>query len=705
MSGARALLAMLALAALAGEGAWGAESAAPGTAAWLQEEAAQARATLDRIPGRPALLARIRALSGASTSVRDIAVEAGRVFYLESAPGRDTPALCVRDGFAGRERVLADPRRRADGSDDAAIDWFSAAPDGRHVAFGLSRGGTADSVLHVLDVEDGRDLPLEIDRARLNRHLAWSPDGRSFYYARLPEDAAGARGDAHARIYRHVLGRETARDEVVFAPGVGGALDVPERSIPWIVLPAESRYAFAVVATPHDRDIAVHVALQRDLASGRPRWRKIVGAGDEVMAIEAGKNDVYLLSRRDAPRHRILRLAAGAEGLAGARVLVPEGDAVIESMGLARDALYLRTMVAGVDRLERVRLGFLGGPGTREFVRMPFDVAIAEIVADPRRAGAYLRLEGWVQPPAVVEVDARTGDVRDTRLQPGPAADFSAIDEVRLYAPAADGTRIPITLLYRKSTRLTRDNPTLLLGYGSYGDSQSPRYDPARLAWLEQGGVFAVAHVRGGGEYGDTWHDAGRGAAKRNTVDDFIVACEFLEQYGFTNRNRLAIDGAGAGGIPVGGALVRRPDLFAALIARDPLLDPLALEAGPELAAFGSAATAEDRERIRAISPYAQVREGMPYPGVLIAVGMNDPDADPAQAARMAARLQQATTSGNPVLLRVDFAGGDPLAASGARREEALADIYAFALWQLGDARFQPGPRPPPAAPTRPAPG
>src|SRR6185503_18502947 len=172
-------------------------------------------------------------------------------------------------------------------------------------------------------------------------------------------------------------------------------------------------------------------------------------------------------------------------------------------------------------------------------------------------------------PPQVVEVDARTGDVRDTHLQPRPAADFSSIDEVRLYAPAADGTRIPITLLYRKSTRLTGDNPTLLVGYGAYGDTQSPRFDPARLAWLEQGGVFAVAHVRGGGEYGDAWHEAGRGAAKRNTVDDFIAACEFLEQYGFTNRNRLAIMGAGAGGIAVGGALVRRPDLFAALIVRD----------------------------------------------------------------------------------------------------------------------------------------
>ena len=661
-----------------------------------------ARELLDRIPGRAALLARIRALGDASPAVRSLSMEAGRVFYLETPAGAPGPVLCVRDGFDGAPRVLVDPRARPDGGPGTTIAWYSASPDGHHVAFGLARDGAAgEALLHVMNVDDGRDLPFEIDRAADNRDLAWQPDGKSFYYARAPETQPPGASGANVRIYRHVLGRETARDEVVFAPGVGGARDIPEIVQPWLVLPRESRHAFALARSAPGAPIAVHVALQKDLAAGRPRWHEIASIADEVMAIEAWHDDLYLLTRHGAPNRRVLRVAAGADDLSKAKVAVPEGDAVIESMGLARDGMYLRTMVAGVDRLERMRFGLLAS-GTREFLRLPYDMAISELVTDPRRNGAVLRLDGWTRPPEVAEVDARTGDVRNTKLVPPAAADYSSIDEVRLYAPASDGTKIPITLLYGRSTRLTADNPTLLSVYGAWGDPGSPAFDPARLAWLERGGVFAVAHVRGGGEFGDAWHAAARGATKATTVSDFIAVCEFLERYGFTNNNRLAIEGTEAGGIPVGDALVRRPDLFAAAILRDPILDLPALETSAigraRLPEFGSTANAEDRERLAAISPYGQVREGMPYPAVMLSLGIGDPAVDPAQAQRMAARLERATTSAKPVVLRVD-SGIER--GPRARREEELADVYAFALWQLGDPQFQPAPPAPPQAPAK----
>jgi len=675
---------------------------APAAPAVASAQRSPARELLDRIPGRAALLARIRALGDASPAVRDLSVEAGRVFYLKTAAHAPGPVLCVRDGFEGAERVLVDPLARADGGPGTTIAWYSASPDGHHVAFGLGRDALAGTaVLHVLDVDHGRDLPFEIDRAAENGHLAWQPDGKSFYYARAPEaQAPGAEG-AHVRIYRHVLGRETARDEVVFAPGVGGARDIPEMVEPRLVLPRESRYAFALVRSRPGAPVAVHVALQKELAAGRPRWHEIATTADEVVAIEAWHDDLYLLTHRGATNRRVLRVAAGAEDLAKAKVAVPEGDAVIEAMGLARDGMYLRTMVAGVDRLERMRFGLLAS-GTREFLRLPYDMAIAELVTDPRRNGAVLRLDGWTRPPEVAEVDARTGDVRNTNLVAPAAADYSSIDEVRLYAPAPDGTRIPVTLLYERSTRLTADNPTLLTVYGAWGDPASPVFDAARLAWLERGGVFAVAHVRGGGEYGDAWHEAARGATKARTVSDFIAVCEFLERYGFTNNNRLAIEGMEAGGIPVGDALVRRPDLFAAAILRDPILDLAALESSAagraQLPEFGSAESAEDRARLAAISPYAQVRDGMPYPAVLLSIGVDAPGVDPSQARRMAARLEHATTSGKPALLRVD-SGLEP--GPRARREEELADVYSFALWQLGDPQFQPAPPAPPQAPAK----
>ena len=680
---------------LAGDDPFGSleEATRPESKAFFQEQAAHARERLDRIPGRAAMLARIRELSDSGTSITALAVTAGsRVFYLKLAPRQASPVLCMRESLAGAERVLVDPERFTRGASRAAIDWFSPAPDGRHVAYGVSLSGSENSVLRVFAVDGARDLPFEIDRARFNQALGWHPDGQSFYYARIPEANSGLRRDANIRVYRHVLDRDTARDEIVFASGVGGARDVPEFVYPSILVPFESRYAYAIARDGVRNEIAVHVAEARDLAAGRPRWHKLVGHDDEVTAIEGWKDDLYLLSHRNAPRYRVLRVKGDARDLTAAKILVPQGDTVIKDMALARDALYLRTMVAGVDRLERVPLGLLGAKAP-EYVRTPFDNAITQLVAHPRVEGALLRLQGWIEPPAVMQVDAK-GNIRNTRLQPPQTADFAGMDEVRLYAPAHDGAKIPVTLIYRKSTTLTGKNPMLLTGYGSYGVTLSPDFDPARLAWLERGGIFAIAHVRGGGEYGEPWHQAGRRATKINTILDFISVSEFLVSYGFTSPGRLAILGTSAGAIPVGGALVRRPDLYAAMVARVPVMDMTRFESMPggpaNVPEFGSAATPEGLESLRIMSAYQQVKDGTAYPAVLLTAGINDPRVAPWQPGKMAARLQKATTSGKPVLLRIDFESGHGRGSTRAQRDEELADIYSFLLWQMGDAQFQP---------------
>ena len=702
MSRAARLRALAAGAALCALGAGAADASAdpyrfledardPRTEAFFREQAARTAERLDQVPARAQMLGRIRALSAAATRVSAIAVTPGRVFYLRQAPGALAAALCMREGFAGAERVLVDPDTLGGQGQHPAIDWFVPSPDGRHVAYGVSRGGSEESVLRVIAADTRLELPFEIDRARFNAALAWHPDGRSFYYARYPEGNPAARRHAGIRIYRHVLGRDPDRDEIVFAPGVGGARDVPELAIPSLHLPTSSRHAYAIVREEARRDIAVHVTDQRNLAAGRPQWRKLIGFDDGALAVEGWRDDLYVLSRRGAPRHRVLRLNA-ARDLASARVVVPEDEVVLQSMALARDALYLRTMLGGVDRLEKVPLGLLGAKKP-EFLRIPFDHAIRELVADPRENGAVLRLEGWMEAPKVMQVEARGGNLRDTGLQPPSAADYSSMDEVRLYAPAHDGARIPVTLVYGKSTRLTGANPTLLVGYGAHGVAVAPSFDPARLAWLERGGVFAIAHVRGGGEYGEEWHAAGRGGSKINTVRDFISVAEFLVRYGFTNPARLAIQGTGAGGIPVGGAVVRRPDLFAAAVGRGPAMDMLRYEAMPG----GASAIAEFRPaggdgdgHLRDISAYHQVKDGTAYPAVLLSIGANDARIAGWQAGKMAARLQAASSSGKPVLLRVDFESGHGPGTARPRREEELADIYSFLLWQLGDPAFQP---------------
>ena len=680
------------------------DAADPATQAFYREQAAKTRATLEGLRGRAELLAKLAALSEGDTAITSLKLAANRVFFLRLAPGQMNAALVMRDGVNGPDRVLVDPDRFREGAARASIDWYAPSPDARYVAYGVSRGGSEDSVLRVLAVDTAKDLPLEIDRARFNGNLEWHPDSRSFYYARIPEGNTGARRNANIRVYRHVIGRETAKDEIVFAPGVGGARDVPEFVYPSLHVPLESRYAYAVAREGVRREIAVHATLQRDLAAGRPRWRKVAGFEDEVTAIEGWKDDLYLLSHRNAPRYRVLRVKGDSE-LASARVVVPQGDHVIQAMGLARDALYLKLMLGGVDRLERVPLGLLGTKAP-EFVRIPFDYAVTQLVAHPRRPGALLRMQGNIEPPVIMEVDARSGDLRKTAIQPASRADFSAMDEVRLYAPGHDGTRIPVTLVYKKTTQLTGNNPTLLVGYGSYGISMTPVFDPTRLAWLDHGGVYALAHIRGGGEYGQPWHEAGRKANKANTILDFIAVAEFLVKYGFTNPKRLAIMGTSAGGIPTGGALVRRPELFAAVVARVPVMDMLRVEFaqnGPaNIPEFGSIATRDGFEALRVMSAYHHVKDNTAYPAVMLTAGMNDPRVDPWQSGKMAARLQAASTSGKPVLLRVDFASGHGRGTPRAQRIEELADIYSFLLWQFGDPKFQPPPPPAPPPPPEP---
>ena len=672
---------------------WMEEGNSPELQAFLAGQDAFARAQLAKIPGREALLARIRELSAASVSITSVALANGKLFYLKLAPGRATPVLCARDGFAGAERVLVDPATFDAGPRRAALAWYHASPDGRRVAYGIALGGTEDATLRVLEVAGGKDSGVAIDRARFNAQLGWHHDSNAFYYARVPEGRREvAKRNAGIRLYRHVMGRPAAQDEIVFASGMGGAREVPEFVYPSLVVPEDSNYAYAVVRNGVAREIALYQSPVRDLAAGLPRWTRIVAFEDGVTAMIAWKDDIYLLTHKGAPRYRVVVLKASKPEIARAKVAVPQGDSVIVSMALAADALYLRTTVGGLERLERLNFG-IAASKTPEFVKTAFDVAMAQIVTHPRRPGAILRTQGFIEAPAVIAVEARTGNLKNTGLQPAPAADFSAMDEVRLYAKSHDGTKIPVTLLYRKTTMLSADNPTLLIGYGSYGISMAPTFDPTRLAWLERGGIIALAHLRGGGEYGEEWHRAGYKATKQNTILDFIAVAEFLIQYGFTTPGNLAIQGTSAGGIPSAGAMVRRPDLFAAVVPRVAVLDMLRMEFsqnGPaNIPEFGSVATREGFDALFGMSSYHWVKNGTDYPAVLLTTGLNDPRVDPWQAAKMAARLQAANPGGRPVLLRVEREGGHGRGSTRAQREEELADIYAFLLWRFGVPAFQ----------------
>jgi len=656
-----------------------------------------ARSMLDKIPGRAALATRINALSQASISISGVQMAAGRVFYFKLAPGDTKRKLYVRDGVGGVERLLVDPDKVGAQEDRLAIDWFKPAPDGRHVAYGTSPRGNEDSTLRIVEVAKGNDIGIVIPGTRYGSIVSWNPDSRQVYYNKLPPPEAGAAiGYVNSKVYRHQLGKHPNTDTLLFGIGDAAAPELIDIDIPQLLVPRGSTTALAIVQRGDENERAIYAAPAASLGKPGTPWKKIVDRRDQVVKFAAYGKDLFLVTHRQAMNRKILRLALDAPDIAKAKVAVPETDKVVSDIAIGSDALYIKFVVGGVDQLQRLNFKSDSFGSKLEFIRLKFDLAVRQLIADPSVPGAVLRLEGWTEAPSYAIVEAKTANIRDTGLLPKSPVNFDEYDDVRLFARAADGQRIPISMIYKKGTTLTKDHPTLLSGYGAYGIIQSPSFVPQRMAFLEKGGIFATCHVRGGGEFGEMWHRGGQKANKNNTINDFIACAEFLIERGFTSPRRLTAMGGSAGGITVGNALLRRPDLFAAVVPRVGLLDTLRAETTPNgkpnVVEFGTVTKLEDFRWMFETSAVHNVKDKVAYPAVLITTGANDPRVEPWNSLKFAARLQAATLSSEkekPVLLRLDYGAGHSSAVSRSSANEELADIYAFLLWQTGQAGFQ----------------
>ncbi len=675
----------------------------PEVGAYLRAQGEFARRSLDALPGRKAMLERINALSAWSAAISDVQVAGEgaqpRVFYFKLSPGDATRKLFVREGYTGTERLLFDPAAISQPGLTFAIVSFVASPDGRHAAIAVAAGGSEETSLRIVDAMTGKDSGVSIDRIGFAAETSWAPDSKAFFYNRLPDAAAGVAGNRYQRsmVYRHVPGRALDKDEQVFGPGLDTRIPFADIDIPGVRMTADGKFIVGQIRHGRQSEVTLYVANVMTFSQGQT-WRKAVDRQDEVTSFAVHDNALYLLTHKDAPHYKVVRTGLQRPEFDKATTIVPNGDTVIRELAVAQDALYIRELSAGLDRLQRLNFSqsvFSGGK--LEFVRLPFDLAIREMTASPRRSGALLRLEGWTEAPRYTHIEERSGNLIDTRLQPKSTLDYDAIDEVRLMATAKDGTKIPLSLMYRKGTTLNANRPTLLRAYGAYGVTQAAAFSPTALAWLERGGILGTCHVRGGGEYGEAWHKGGQKLSKANSWQDLIACSEYLNERKFTRKAKLALQGEGAGGIAVGRAFTERPDLFAAAVSAAGVFDALRAEfapAGPSsIAEFGSVKTAEGIRALMAMSSLHQVKDGARYPALLLMHGLNDSTVEPWQSAKMAARLQAATAAdrdADPVLLRLDYDGGHGPGSSRAQHNAEIADVYSFLLWQFGDPAFQP---------------
>jgi prolyl oligopeptidase len=671
---------------------WMEDRRAPRFEQWCRKESRYARTVLDRIPGRDSLQQRIAAHTGGGTLAIQVHQAGGKVFYLKLEPGQDTYKLFVRDGTDGAESLLVDPDRGATPGHHFAIDYFEPSPDGSRIAYGISPGGSEKSVIHVLDVAPRREWPEIIDRADYGSP-SWRADNRSFYYnrfAKVGPDSKDTEQYLNSRACLHMMGTDPDSDRALIGTGVPGSLPVTPVDYPFIHCTSGSPYVIATISPGADPAVTAYVA--RSDASGRlSPWVKIADVDDAVTTIVPHGDKLYLLTHKNAPRYQVIAVDAAAPDLAKAATVVAPSEGVIQEIDASSGALYVRDLDGGLGRLRRYDFA----SGRLEDVALPVQGALYGPYLDPKSSVILAGMVSWLSPPAYYRLDGPI--TARTSIVPPWKEDLSPYEVDEVNVPSWDGTLIPLSIVHRRDIRLDGTSPVWLTGYGAYGISITPSFVTRFLTLLEDGGVYAVAHVRGGGEFGEEWHLAGKQATKPNTYKDLIACAEYLVKQGYGSPATLAIEGRSAGGITVGMATTARPDLFRVVFNGVGDNNALRCEYGTDGPAnsleYGSTRTEAGFRALYSVDATQHVEPGTAYPAVLLTSGFNDPRVAPWQPGKMAARLQAATTSGRPILFLVDFDAGHGMGSSKSQRDRELADQLAFLYWQIG----KPGYRPPTA--------
>jgi len=666
---------------------WMEDAKSPETAAWMRGQADYTRAYLDRLPMRAQLLKRFEELSETGVRVSGVQRAGNFYFYYRVAPGENDRRLYVREGFKGAERLLVDPEKLSSPGKRYSIDSYNPSFDGKYVSYTVSIGGSENGEMRVIETATGRDLGERIDRCRFGAG-AWLPDNRSFLYNRLQKLAEGAPPTElyqKSRVYLHILGSNPDNDRAVFGYEVNPNIKMEPAPLPFAGVPLGSKYAFALVNSGVSPNSEYYFAPLDKLRETPIPWRRVAALEDEVAGFDLHGDDVYFTTYKNTPRFKVIRVNLAQPDLAKADTVFPASEAVVTNIGAAKDALYVQTLDGGMGKLWRV--DYKGGAPRP--IKLPYDGAGFIGWTDSQTDGLLFGLISWTKSETFFAFDPRTQTAADTTLVPPIPIDLSSIETASVKVKSHDGVMVPLVILYQRGLKRDGTNPTLLDGYGAYGITNTePFFATGFLPWLERGGVIAMAGVRGGGEYGEEWHLAGKEKTKPNTWKDFIACAEYLINEKYTSAAHLSGMGGSAGGILIGNSITERPDLFGAAI--DAVGDNNALRfettsnGVPNIPEFGSVKTEEGFQALLAMDAYHKVKNGVKYPAVLLTTGINDPRVEPWMSAKMAARLQAATASGKPILLRVDYDAGHGFGSTKKQRNEQNADIYAFLFQQLG---------------------
>jgi prolyl oligopeptidase len=643
----------------------------PETRAWTAAQNALTAAYLARVPARARIRERLEGLLAiGSLSVPTPA--RGRYFYQYRDGRQNQPVLYVRDGADGPDRVLLDPNQ-LDAEGTTALDWYYPSEDGRLLAYGLSQHGSEESLLQVLDVASGTVLSDRIPHTRA-ADLAWLPDGAGFYYTRYPAPGSVPEGEEHYHraVRFHRIGTDSAADPLVFKPAA-------KEHWPGVSLSPDGRWLLIGVARTFDQ---TDLYLQDRAAGG-----SLIAVAKDLPALFEGqvvRDRLYLRTNLHAPTYGVYALDPARPDLASATELVaPRPDAVLDGASVVGRHLALSYLERATSRLCLARLD---GTGLTEH-ELPGIGSLFGLGAEWDGEELFYGFSSYTVPPSVYRIDLKAGGgTLWRRVEADLEPERYVVRQVTY--PSRDGTPITMFMVHARDLACDVTHPTYLTGYGGFNISMAPAFSRSVFLWLERGGILAVPNLRGGGEYGESWHQAGMLGNKQNTFDDFIAAAEWLISNGYARPEQLAIAGGSNGGLLMGAVLTQRPDLFRAVVIQVPLLDMLRyhlfLLARLWLPEYGSPDKPAEYAWLRAYSPYHRVRDGVRYPAVMLATAESDTRVDPMHARKMTARLQAATGSAHPVLLRLESRAGHGAGKPIAKVLDELTDTWTFVFHELG---------------------
>jgi prolyl oligopeptidase len=639
---------------------------------------ALARGVLDGLEGRAKIKARVAELLGQKTRETMEIKRSGTAWLaLQEEPPKQQPFLVVRASLeeGAAARTLVDPNVY-DPTGKTTIDWFVPSRDGKWVAVSMSSGGSESGDVHVFDVATGKEkfeVVTRVHGGTAGGSLAWNAGGTGFFYTRYPRKGERPEKDQdfYQQVYFHELGKKPEDDKYAIGK------DFPRIAEVELETSDDGKWILAQVANGDGGEVEHHMLVGKD-------WVRLSTFADKWTHASFGKDgSLYVMSRKDAPRGKMLRLTKPGDPKS-AETIVPEGDGVIEQFVATGDTLFLVELVGGPSRLRAVPTRGKGKP--EEIGILPVS-SIDQIVRDGN--DVVFKNQSYLLPSSYFRYSAKDKKVTKTALGTPTTIDMSDTEVVRESCISKDGTSVPLNVLRKKGVTLDKNRPTLLTGYGGYNVSRKPRLRPLTRLWLDRGGVFAEANLRGGGELGEAWHLAGNLTKKQNVFDDFHACAKLLVEKGYTRPEKLAAMGGSNGGLLMGATVVQHPEAFRAVVSRVGIYDMLRVELTPNgafnVTEYGTVKNEDQFRALLAYSPLHNAKDGVAYPAVLFTTGANDPRVDPFHSRKMVARLQAATSSDRPILLRASGDTGHGMGTPLAAEIEESADIYTFLFHELGE--------------------